>query len=424
MTEEVTRLVLNDAYLQTQAISLAVRAGGELLDAHWDLIRQLERSGALDRAIEFLPDDETLAERRALGEGLARPEYAVLLAYAKMNLHAALLPSTAPDDPYLVRDLSRYFPKQLSNRFSDQIARHRLRREIIATYLTNSMLHRVGASFVTEMERRTGAGPADIACAYVAARDIFGLRPLWQAIEGLDNHVSPELQSQMMRKLEQLAMRTTSWILGHARRPFDIATIVAAYRPNVANLLVLLPNIIAAADRADIVTEADKLTAAGVPGDLARRIVTLDLSTGVCDIVSAARRRRRPVREAGRLYFEIGTTLGFDWLRRAAALVLADSPWEIMAVNSIVDDSYSYQSQLTGDMLRAKKKPSRQPKMPVDERLTGRLAAWATPQSHAVTRALNIIDDIRSTPERDLAMLTVAIRQLGRLTHNKSRNGG
>ncbi|MFQ5973385.1 MAG: NAD-glutamate dehydrogenase, partial [Alphaproteobacteria bacterium] len=197
MTDDVARLVLNDNYLQSQAITQAELQAHERLDQQWRFVKSLEKEGRLDRAIEFLPDDEEMQERQAQGSGLTRPEYAVLFSYAKLALYDELLPTNVPDDPHLVRDLARYFPERLRERFAEPIARHRLRREIIATYITNSVINRVGATFVHELQARTGMTPADIARAYVVARGAFRLRPLWREIETLDNKVSSETQAEM-----------------------------------------------------------------------------------------------------------------------------------------------------------------------------------------------------------------------------------
>ncbi len=134
----------------------------------------------LDRAIEHLPDDEDMADLQADDLGLTRPEYAVLFSHAKIALYGDLLPTKVPDDPYLTKDLARYFPKPLREKFSAQVARHRLRREIVATYLSNSLVNRVGATFVQDLQERSGAAPDDIARAYVVARDVFELRPVWR----------------------------------------------------------------------------------------------------------------------------------------------------------------------------------------------------------------------------------------------------
>ena len=133
---------------------------------------ELEQKGLLERALEFLPDDATLAERKAAGRGLTRPELAVLSAYAKMDLYAEVLRSDMPDDPYLIGVLERYFPEPLRKRFQKEILGHRLRREIIATVATNSMVNRVGSTFGLRMRELSGMPLPAIAKAYMAARDI------------------------------------------------------------------------------------------------------------------------------------------------------------------------------------------------------------------------------------------------------------
>ena len=111
----------------------------------------------------------------ARSEALTRPELAVLLAYAKLSLYDALLDRGVPDDPYLGRELERYFPMELRERFPDAIASHRLRREIIATQLANAIVNRGGPTIVTRLVDQTGADAPTIAAAYAATRDSFGL---------------------------------------------------------------------------------------------------------------------------------------------------------------------------------------------------------------------------------------------------------
>jgi glutamate dehydrogenase len=156
MTEDVAALVLRNNYLQTLALSLSTRRGLEFLGFQQRLMQTLERRGLLDRAVEFLPDDTEIAERRRRSQPLTRPELAVLLAYAKLSLYDELLESNVPDDPYLGRELTRYFPRAILERFPDAPERHRLRREIIATQLANSIINRGGPSFAVQIEDQTG----------------------------------------------------------------------------------------------------------------------------------------------------------------------------------------------------------------------------------------------------------------------------
>src|SRR5262249_28651513 len=161
--------------LQTLALSLAQRRGLEDLGFQQRLMQTLEARGMLDRPLEYLPDDMEIAERGRRNQPLTRPELAVLVAYAKLSLYQELLDSTVPDDPYLGRELGRYFPRPLTERFPDAVANHRLRREIIATHLCNSMINRGGPSLVVRIADQTGAAAASIAAAFAAVRDSYGM---------------------------------------------------------------------------------------------------------------------------------------------------------------------------------------------------------------------------------------------------------
>ena len=187
MTDTVAELVLHNNYRQTLAISIAERRGVEILSLHERLMESLEERELLDREVEFLPDDDVLAERRKAGLGLTRAEIGVLLSYAKIVLFDDIVSSPLPDDPHLETDLLDYFPPRMVNDFSGQIQAHRLRREIIATELANQAINRGGVSLISRFEDATGMLPSGIVKAYAAVRDAFGFRAMYDAVDALDN---------------------------------------------------------------------------------------------------------------------------------------------------------------------------------------------------------------------------------------------
>ena len=220
MTDEVGALVLRDNYFQTQ--SLSVRKSMPL-DAQKRFIRYLEKAGRLNREIEFLPSDEELVSRKAAKGGFTSPERAVLLAYSKITLYDELLASEVPDDPYISTALVRYFPAPLRERYREQMGCHPLRREIIATHVTNEMINRVGSTFVHRMQEETGARAPDVVRAYLLTREIFDFVSFWQALEGLDNKVPHAVQSEMLIDSERLMVRATLWFLRYRNLNVDIA---------------------------------------------------------------------------------------------------------------------------------------------------------------------------------------------------------
>ncbi|HEX5613059.1 MAG TPA: NAD-glutamate dehydrogenase, partial [Burkholderiales bacterium] len=198
MTDEVAALVLRDNTFQTQSLAIAGAMAPGLLDAQERFLRSLERSGRLNRALEFLPSDEEIAERRAAKRGLTSPEAAVLLAYSKIALYDELIASDVPEEPTIATAIERYFPQPLREPYRKYIAAHPLRREIIATHVTNSMVNRVGSTFVHRMREETGASSADVVRAYMIAREVFGMVELWRAIEALDSRVPERVQTELV----------------------------------------------------------------------------------------------------------------------------------------------------------------------------------------------------------------------------------
>ena len=403
MTDEVAELVLRDNYLQSQAITVTHQLGAHLLDRLARFMRQLEKSGNLDRYIEFLPDDEEISDRMKRGVGLTRPELAVLLSYSKLVLYDEILASGLPDDPYMEADLRDYFPTPLRKNFADRIRSHRLRREIIATVITNNMVNRVGITFVPEVKEKTGMSSEDIARAYLISCTIFSIPELWQAIETLDNKVPASVQGSLLADCGRLVERGTVWFLREARYPLDIAGQIKTFGTGVKAIWQKLDELISDADRRII----DKRTAGyveqGVPEDLARKIAGLALMSPACDIVRIADHSGIAVETVGQIYFTIGARFGFDWLRRAAGQLPTDSAWDKLAVTAIIDDFYGHQGELTSRMLETAKNGAD---------TDGIIDSWAEPRRPRVARTEQLLGELGAAGVPDLAMLAVANRQL------------
>jgi glutamate dehydrogenase len=407
MTDEVAQLVLRDNYLQTQALSVTETEGGAALDPHVRLIRALEKAGRLNRAIEFLPDDEDIQRRQAAGQGLTRPELAVLLAYAKLTLYDQLLPSDLPDEPATVDDLLRYFPTPIREQHRDSVMRHRLRREIVATVVTNSIVNRTGATFVNEMAERSGATPAMIARAYYVARAVFSLRSVWEAIESLDNKVPAAAQYRMLRATQRLLERAVLWFLRQGATGIDVAAEIERYSAGLAELEKVFEVALEPSRAAELATAAQELLRDGVPDKLAQRIVRLgDLASGL-DIVRIAASTKAPVAGIARLYFGIGARLGLDWLRAAASRVKAETGWQKLAVAATVEDLLALQAELTSRAMRAAGKLENVEKIAED---------WLQQHRAGLARYDAVLAELKTAPVPEIAALTVAGRELRALT--------
>ena len=405
MTDEVARLVLRDNYEQTQAMSVTERMGESVLDEQARAMRTMERAGKLDRALEGLPDDDTIVERHAAHIGLTRPEIAVLMAYSKIVLYQDLLASDLPDDPLLVEDLVLYFPEPLHVRFRPAIERHRLRREIIATYITNSMINRVRPTFVSQMSDETGRPASDVARAFTIIRESFGLRSLWAAIESLDNKLAARLQIDMFIEVGRLLERAVQWLLRSSYEKLDIAAYVAEFRPRIETLAARLPDVLPAALLTTLNSRRAELEGNGIPAPLAQRVASLHVMSAALDIVRLTR-AGRPVEEVARVYFGLGARFGLDRVRVAGASIAAETPWQKAAVAAVVDDLFNYQSILASRVITE----TNGARDPVD--------VWLASRPRVVERIDQTMTDFRAATTVDLAMLTVASRQLRALVES------
>ncbi len=403
MTPEVAELVLRDNYLQSQAITVTHQLGARLNDRHGRFIHALEKSGRLDREIEHLPEDDELAERTSHNLGLTRSELAVLLSYAKLDLYQELLRSRVPDDLHMTRELQRYFPEPMRERFMNAIPGHRLRREIVATVLTNSIINRVGIAFIHEVRERTGMATSDIARAYVVSRSVFDLRDLWRAIESADNRLPATVQATMLAECGRTLERATVWFLRLPEGVGDIGDRIAEYHDGVNEIANELDRLTTESEANLIEERTRALVELGADAELASRIVHLQSLSPACDIVRLARSGGWLSAAVAQFYFAIGSRFGFNWVRRAALRLPTESAWDKLAVNAIVDDLSGHQSELTGKVLSSF--DGGQPEV-------AQLEEWADDRRSMVARCEQLIAELQSVAHPTLAMLAVANRQL------------
>jgi len=404
MSGEVCSLVLRNNYLQSQAISTLELQARARLSEFQHLIRSLERSGELNRALEFLPTDDELAERRKAGAGLSRPELAILLAYSKIWLNNHLLDSDVPEDPYLSAELERYFPAPVRRRFARAISRHRLRREIIATAITNSLINRMGPTFVPRAQEDTGAEPAQIARAYTAAREIFEIRTVWARIEELDNRVPAKVQYAAAFETSRLLRHTTYWLLAR-RRALKVDTAVAEFRAGVHELESRIGQVLCGSWRGQFEQVRAQHLEAGLPADLAARVASLEAHNGSLDIVELAASQRIGVTEAARLYFEAGARTGLDWLRQQIDRLPVEGPWQATARTGLRDAALRLHRRLAERVL------SRSSGGSAEERV----AAWQESAGKELTHWQRTLADMRAAGAADFATLTVGVESLRKL---------
>jgi glutamate dehydrogenase len=351
MTEEVAALVLKDNYDQTEALSVMELRSVRDLDAAQRFIRELEKAGTLDRAVEQLPDDEGLRARARAQQGLTRPELAVLLAYAKLDLFEQVIESPLPDDAYLQRELIAYFPPEAVKRFPEELQKHRLHREIVATQLANKLVNIAGPLFVQRLHELSRAPAARVARAFVIADGAFGLEALKAKIDGLDLKIPAAQQIAMMSRVEQLLRRLGLWFVVNVPANADIGVCVKTYSEGVAQLKAHFGRFASPFEQAEAAKGLAQLKTDGVPEDLAQELAAIPFLAAAPEIVLLAQAKNVGVEIAASAYAAMGAELGLDKLRSYAATIAIEDYWDRMALRRIFDDFYAGQRILAAAAL-------------------------------------------------------------------------
>ncbi|HJU26490.1 MAG TPA: NAD-glutamate dehydrogenase domain-containing protein, partial [Rhodanobacteraceae bacterium] len=403
MTDEVEKLVLWDNYRQNVALSLMEHMSVQRLGSKAHFIRTLESHGQLDRQIESLPSDAELAERKAKHLGLTRPELCILLSYAKIVLYQQLLDSDVPEDPWLSHELERYFPQPLRKRFAEPMQRHRLKREIIATAVTNSMVNRMGATFMLRMQEDTGQTPAAVAKAYNAAREILDARELWSRIEELDGSVAEGTQIDALLKVWALLRRMTRWLLSRPGTVLDIAGLVERYRPGMDALRAALPAALTPTGRASFEVDMEKWQGLGFSDQLAEDLAEVPVLATALDIIETSRESGREIDQVARVFFELGEALDIEWLRSQIEALPVESGWHAQARGSLRDELASQQRALAMQVLSARSGDGEHA-----------VTTWLDRDDPALKFTRSLLDEIR-TQNVDYPIASVAVRRLAQL---------
>jgi glutamate dehydrogenase len=347
MTDAVADHVLRHNYDQTLALSLLEMDTVGELAPHARFIADLEHAGRLDRTVEGLPDPLTISERIAAGQGLWRPELAVLLAYGKLELKRAIVASHAPDDPFFEARLEAYFPQKVRKAWQDPIRAHRLRPDIIATVIANDMINRCGPSFPTRTMTSAGCDVVALTAGYEAAKQALGFEALWDEVEGLDLTIPAAAQMALFRRLVSGLRGATFWLARRSgREGLTVAELTTRYAPGFKSLHSLLPEVLPKAERAGVDAQVDALVQAGAPAPMAQAAAVLGPLTNAADLVDLAEASSWPLPNVARLYYATGAAFAFDRLRAAAGAFRAGDIFERTALRRLIEDLLAEQTQL------------------------------------------------------------------------------
>lgn len=404
MTTEVSELVLQDNYNQTRAINLMTLQSKVDIDLYRDYIDYLARTDKIDRALEFLPDDKILVERKAQNIGLMSPEIAVLLAYTKILVKTELLAADVVADPVFKDIVELAFPVPLRKQFHSQMSQHSLRREIIATQISNAMVNDMGLLFVYRMQNETGAQLDAIVRAYIIAERIFSMRELVHLIEQLSPKTSSEIRYETMGQIVRLIRRSSRWLLRNAKEhQLNIDKTISLYKKGIDELNGLLSGLLVGSEHEEWEQSVNLFREAGIPEEVAIRMAGIKNQYTLLDVIAAASEYDLPSKDVAIVYFAVGEYLDFTWLREQVMSRIVQNQWDALARAALRDDLDMQQRKITIAILRN-----------TDNSLDtlSRINEWVEQHPVIIERWRRLLTELRAVPNPEYIMISIVIREL------------
>ncbi|MDV7104373.1 NAD-glutamate dehydrogenase [Vibrio sp. TH_r3] len=416
MEDEVGEIVLDDAYRQSESISVTEYQGTGLVKELVRFIHTLEKAGYLDRALEYIPDDETLLEREKKGLALTRPELSVLIAYGKMVLKEQLVVDAISSDEYHKQSLVRYFPEELRCNYIAHADNHPLKSEIIATSLANQMVNEMGCNFVTRLEEETGADIVKIANSYAAAREIFNFEEILKRIGKLDNIATAEAQYELIFHVRRTLRRLSRWMIRNNPGQFNVSQLIETYKSDVNAVRRVLDQCLVTEEVEEHNQLAQSWIEQGVESELAQHVSRLSSLNSALDISAVAKETGYSVEDAAKLYFNLGDRLSLHWFLKQINTQAVDNNWQALARAAFREDLDWQQRQLTALVLSCNcaEGDSLDPLTALEE--------WMTSNETALQRWESILNEFKVGSVHEFAKFSVALRELMLLNLNCSKN--
>ncbi len=403
MTEDVAAMVLKDNYNQALTMSFSALSAAHYIGLYQSYLKELETAGIVDRVVEYLPDDKTILDRKAAGKGLTRPEVAVLLAYSKIHIKNEILKSDLLEDPYYIQTLEHAFPKALIQPYNTYMRKHRLRREIIATQLSNRIVNEMGVTFVYRAQTETGAGIAEIVKAHTISAEIFDAKGLEKIINSLGTKIVVTLQYELLHYVRTLLNLSTRWFLRSHYLADDISKTIGRFAGQIKQLEGVIPSLMAGVTKQYLTVLKEQFVERGFPQEIANKVAVYRALYTSLNIIEVATRHQFDLIKAAKIYFDIGVKFNLVWFRDQIAMDTREGHWNTLARLTLRDELDRLQTMLTFLVMRSNSKETNLDKL---------IETWMSKHSRSVERWEQLLHLLHGSASIDYTMFFIALREI------------
>lgn len=410
LTDEVSALVLKDNYSQAMQMSVSAFFAKKNIVLHTDYINELEALGLLNRRVEFLPNEKELLERKAAGLGLTRPEMAVLFAYSKIHIKQEILKSNSPEDPYLNQIATTAFPSSIRVKYGQAILDHPLKRNLVATQLSNEVVNKMGMSFVYRIQRETGACVEEVIRAYTIASHSFGTDELHETIEKLDFKIPVSEQFEILSNIRNLINLATRWFIHENIEGSELEKTIQHYKSGIKTIERLIPVLMSGFTKQYTRSLSGKFKKAKLPKEIAQRIGTYRAIYTALNIIKVATQTRNDLENTAKIYFSIGEQMGLVWFRDRIANDTRDDHWNSLTRLTLRDELDRLQRALAVAVLKASES---------NQEASKRIDQWVKENTRTIKRWEQFLSMLHASSSIDYTMFFISLRELNGLLKKK-----
>lgn len=406
VSDDVAEMVLGNNRAQARALSLEQLRAADHLGDFRDSSYYLEAKAGLKRSLEFFPGWSRLQQRQEHGKSLTRPELAILHAYSKLHLKRAILDSRLPDDPAFLQLLHDYFPDAVVVRVpEDDLRRHRLQREIVATVLTNRLVDLMGSTFVPTVTRDAGVRPAHVARGWFVAAEIAGVHELLERIEKNEASIPAAQEHRWLLALERILDRTVRWAVENLPAGAEVGAVIDTFKTPVAELFEVLPSVVLGSQREAFEQTLAELESGGVPAETAHKMAATQFLGELMEVTRISNEVELSVADVGRVYFALTDEVDFALLFELLDVAAGEDVWEQRAAQGLMQDLGEARRNLTLAVLALE---------PDGASTDERLARFREKYDESLGAMREVLGELLASDNINVAALTVATREVVR----------
>ena len=231
-----------------------------------------------------------------------------------------------------------YFPESIREKFGEDLHLHPLKKEIIATVLTNKVVNQAGSCFLYRAEQQSGKKYETIIQAYLIICEIFGGDRLRGQILHAKN-VTKEAKYEAYLRIEEVIQAIVQQMLKLTKRSnFDM---ISGYE----NLINEVEKVFSL-EGEELALTLSYWRGKGYDMDTAKMIAVICMLKSAPDFIYLNQEENISIAGAIRISMAINEIFHFDWLNKKLNGIDTLTDWELSLQDILNQNLELYKSNL------------------------------------------------------------------------------